>query len=185
MLFRSKEPYRLEGKKTMGLELAEQLGWTTPDVLLYPTGGGTGLVGIAKAYEELAAMGWLSGTLPRFVSVQAEGCAPIVRAWAEGAETAAPWENPVTHAAGLRVPAPLGDRLVLRALRESGGDAESASEDEIREYTSRLSHSTGIDAAPEGGAALCATAKLVRQGRPSAESEVVVYNTGSGASYRQ
>ena len=114
-----KEPYRLEGKKTMGLELAEQMSWSLPDVLVYPTGGGTGLVGIAKAYEELLALGWIRGTPPRFISVQAEGCAPIVKAWQQGAETTSPWENPVTEAAGLRVPSPFAGRQMLRIIRET------------------------------------------------------------------
>src|SRR5688572_18474813 len=122
-----KEPYRLEGKKTMGLELAEQLDWTMPDVLLYPTGGGTGLVGIPKGYEELRAMGWISGALPRIVSVQAEGCAPMVKAWREGAENTTAWENPTTHAAGLRVPSPFAGRQMLKILRDTRGDAVAVS----------------------------------------------------------
>src|SRR5499433_1556724 len=126
-----KEPYRLEGKKTMGLELAEQLGWSMPDVLLYPTGGGTGLVGIPKAYDELRTMGWLTGTFPRIVSVQAEGCAPIVKAWREGAETTTPWDDPVTDAPGLRVPSPFAGRQMLRVLRETKGDAIAVSEGAI------------------------------------------------------
>src|SRR6266480_6114501 len=144
-----KEPHRLEGKKTMGLELAEQLGWAMPDFLVYPTGGGTGLVGIAKAYEELRAMGWLDGALPRFVSVQAEGCAPVVRAWRDGAETTRAWENPVTHAAGLRVPAPFAGRQMLRVLRDSRGDALAVSETAIREAQRLLARLDGVWTAPE------------------------------------
>lgn len=181
-----REPYRIEGKKTMGLELAEQLGWRLPDVIIYPTGGGTGLIGMWKGFAELREMGWLgaSAALPRMVSAQAEGCAPIVSAWRDGADHATPWENPQTHASGLRVPGPLGDRLILRALRESQGDAEAASEAEIRSATAAIAKATGIDAAPEGGCALAVAERLVSQGRLSRDAEIVVYNTGGGASYR-
>jgi threonine synthase len=181
-----REPYRAEGNKTLGIELAEQLGWRLPDACVYPTGGGEGVIGMWKAFHEMRDWGWLASDVkfPRMIVAQASGCAPLVRALKAGEEKATPWENPRTHAAGLRVPGPLGDRLVLRCLRESGGDAESGSEEEIREFTAHLSSSTGIDAAPEGGAALFVTARLVREGRLSADSEVVVYNTGSGASYR-
>src|SRR5499433_96591 len=133
-----KEPYRLEGKKTMGLELAEQLGWSMPDVLLYPTGGGTGLVGIPKAYEELRAMGWLKSAQPAFVAVQVEGCAPVVRAWSQGAETTGLWENPVTNAPGLRVPGPFAGRQMLRILRETGGHGRAVSEAAIVDAQRRL-----------------------------------------------
>jgi threonine synthase len=181
-----REPYRAEGNKTLGFELAEQLEWRLPDVVVYPTGGGEGVIGIWKAFAEMVKWGWLpkETQLPRIVVAQADGCAPLVRAFREGAESAKPWENPTTHAAGLRVPGPLGDRLVLRALRESGGEAESASEDAIRENTHRLASASGIDAAPEGGCALAVTRALVKSGRVSADAEVVIYNTGSGASYR-
>ena len=181
-----REPYRAEGNKTLGLELAEQLGWRLPDAIVYPTGGGEGVIGMWKAFHEMRRWGWLDANerLPRIIVAQAAGCAPLVRALLAGTDRATPWDNPSTHAAGLRVPGPLGDRLVLKALRESGGDAESATEDEIRDFTGRLVRETGIDAAPEGGAALFVTAKLVRLGRLSGDSEVVVYNTGSGASYR-
>lgn len=181
-----REPYRAEGNKTLGLELAEQLGWRLPDAIVYPTGGGEGVIGMWKAFHEMRRWGWLdpNARLPQMIVAQAAGCAPLVRALTEGADRATPWENPWTYASGLRVPGPLGDRLVLKTIRESGGDAESATEDEIRDFTARLAHTTGIDAAPEGGAALFVTAKLVRLGRLSADSEVVVYNTGSGASYR-
>ncbi|HEU5322260.1 MAG TPA: threonine synthase, partial [Methylomirabilota bacterium] len=133
-----KEPYRLEGKKTLGLELAEQLDWSMPDVLLYPTGGGPGLLGIPQGYEELRELGWLSGPLPRFVAVQAEGCAPVVQAWREGAETTAPWPEPTTHAAGLRVPSPFAGRQMLRLLRETRGEALAVSEEAIRDGQRRL-----------------------------------------------
>jgi threonine synthase len=182
-----REPYRIEGKKTMGLELAEQLGWRLPDAIVYPTGGGTGLIGMWKGFAELRSIGWLdtSAPLPRMITAQAEGCAPIVRAFECRAPHATPWENPRTHASGLRVPSPLGDRLILRALYESDGAAASASEPAIREASALLSHTTGIDAAPEGACALAVTRTLLETGRLSRESEVVVFNTGSGAGYRQ
>ncbi len=181
-----REPYRIEGKKTMGLELAEQLGWRLPDAIIYPTGGGTGLIGMWKGFEELRRIGWLdrAAALPRMVTAQADGCAPIVRAFALGADRATPWENPTTHASGLRVPAPLGDRLILRVLYESNGAAESASEGEIREGTVELSRATGVDASPEGGCALAVCRKLVASGRLRRDAEIVIFNTGTGASYR-
>jgi threonine synthase len=181
-----REPYRVEGNKTLGLEVAEQLGWRFPDVLVYPTGGGEGVIGIWKVFREMQDWGWIdrSARLPRIVVAQASGCAPLVRAVEEGADKATPWENPVTHAAGLRVPGPLGDRLVLRAVRDTGGTAGAAREEDIRAYTAKLASMTGIDAAPEGGCALAVTAKLVREGMIDAGDEVVVYNTGCGASYR-
>lgn len=181
-----REPYRIEGKKTMGIEIAEQLGWRLPTHIVYPTGGGTGLIGMWKVFAELRAWRWLDAeaALPKMIVAQAEGCAPIVRAFAAGEERATPWENPVTHASGLRVPGPLGDRLILRALRESGGDALAVSEEAIVAGTHRLSRSTGVDAAPEGGCALAVTEQLVAAGRIPHDAEVVVFNTGSGASYR-
>jgi threonine synthase len=181
-----REPYRIEGKKTMGIEIAEQLGWRLPTHIVYPTGGGTGLIGMWKVFAEMRAWRWLDseGSLPKMIVAQAEGCAPIVRAFAAGEDRATPWENPVTHASGLRVPAPLGDRLILRALRESGGDALAVSEQTIVAGTHRVSKSTGIDAAPEGGCALAVTEQLVAAGRIPRDAEVVVFNTGSGASYR-
>jgi threonine synthase len=181
-----REPYRIEGKKTMGLELAEQLGWRLPTHVIYPTGGGTGLIGMWKVFGEMQRGGWLSRdiALPRMVVAQADGCAPMVRAFHAGADHATPWENPTTHASGLRVPGPLGDRLILRALRESGGDAASVSEETIRADTLRLSRASGIDAAPEGGCALGVLDLLVREKRVPHDAEVLVFNTGSGASYR-
>jgi threonine synthase len=181
-----REPYRVEGNRTLGLELAEQLDWRLPDVIVYPTGGGEGTVGMWKAFAEMREWGWIdrAAPLPRIIVAQASGCAPLVRAFEGGADRATPWENPVTHAAGLRVPGPLGDRLVLRVLRESAGIAAAATEDEIRAGTRLLATSSGIDAAPEGGCALAVTAALVRAGRIDANAEVVIYNTGSGASYR-
>jgi threonine synthase len=181
-----REPYRIEGKKTMGIELAEQLGWTLPTHIVYPTGGGTGLIGMWKVFAEMRAGGWLPNDepLPSMIVAQAEGCAPMVRAFHAGDFKATPWENPETHASGLRVPGPLGDRLILRALRESNGDAASVSEDAIREATLRLSRVSGIDAAPEGGCALAVLEVLVREGRVPSDARVLVFTTGSGASYR-
>jgi len=181
-----REPYRIEGKKTMGIELAEQLGWTLPSHVIYPTGGGTGLIGMWKVFAEMRDGGWLKRdvAMPHMVVAQADGCAPMVRAFKAGADRATPWENPSTHASGLRVPGPLGDRLILRALYESDGDAASVSEDTIRADTLRLSRASGIDTAPEGGCALGVLDLLVRQGRIPADAQVLVFNTGSGASYR-
>jgi threonine synthase len=175
-----KEPYRLEGKKTMGLELAEQLGWDTPDLLLYPTGGGTGLVGIWKAYEELAAMGWIKSRQPRFVAVQAEGCAPVVKAWTEGAETTTLWDNPTTNAPGLRVPGPFAGRQMLRILRETGGHARAVSELEIVEAQRLLGRTEGIWTAPEAAATLAALLQLVSRGDVPADTRVLLVLTGAG-----
>jgi threonine synthase len=181
-----REPYRVEGMKTMGFEMAEQLDWRVPDVVVYPTGGGEGTIGIWKAIEEMVAAGWLpAGTAqPRYLVAQASGCAPIVRAFTAGAEKAEPWIDPTTYAAGLRVPSPLGDRLLLRVLRETQGLAGSATEDDMHDWTRRLSTATGIDAAPEGGCALSVLRDSVMHGTISINAEVVVFNTGSGASYR-
>jgi len=181
-----REPYRIEGKKTMGIELAEQLGWRLPTHVVYPTGGGTGLIGMWKVFAEMRDGGWLPGdaAFPRMISAQAEGCAPIVRAFDAGESAAKPWENPQTHASGLRVPGPLGDRLILRAIRESDGLAAAVSEEVIAQNTLRLSRATGVDAAPEGGCALGVLDRLVREGRVPRDAEVVLFNTGSGASYR-
>jgi threonine synthase len=181
-----REPYRIEGKKTMGLELAEQLGWRFPDAIIYPTGGGTGLIGMWKAFQELIAAGWIDegARLPRMISAQASGCAPIVRAFHAGDAHATPWPDPKTHASGLRVPGPLGDRLILRALRESDGDAEAADEGEIRDATLELTGRTGLDASPEGGCALAVCRRLVAAGRLTSDAEILLFNTGSGASYR-
>ncbi|MBP6772254.1 MAG: threonine synthase [Gemmatimonadaceae bacterium] len=181
-----REPYRVEGMKTMGFEMAEQLDWRLPDAVVYPTGGGEGTIGIWKAIEEMKAAGWLAAdtTQPRYVVAQAEGCAPIARAFASGAEKAEPWVNPVTYAAGLRVPSPLGDRLLLRVLRDTKGVAGAASESDIASWTRALATATGIDAAPEGGCALSVLRDAVLRGDIANDAEVVVFNTGSGASYR-
>jgi threonine synthase len=178
-----KEPYRLEGKKTMGLELAEQLGWEAPDVLVYPTGGGTGLVGIWKAYEELAAMGWVKARQPRFVAVQAEGCAPVVKAWREGAETTSLWEDPVTHASGLRVPGPFAGRQMLRIIRETGGTACAVSEAEIADAQRLMARLEGIWTAPEAAALVAALARLRSDGHVEADARIVMILTGAGLKY--
>ena len=178
-----KEPYRLEGKKTLGYELAEQMQWTLPDVVVYPTGGGTGLVGMWKAFEEMEALGWIDAHRPRMVSVQSSGCAPIVRAFEAGAETASPWENAATVADGLRVPAAVGDALMLRALRESNGTAVAVTDDELMEGANRVARAEGIFAAPEGGATVAAFVKLRARGWIRDGERVVLFNTGSGLSY--
>ncbi|HLV26611.1 MAG TPA: threonine synthase [Gemmatimonadales bacterium] len=180
-----REPYRTEGNRTLGLELAEQLGWRLPDAIIYPTGGGEGIIAMDKVFSEMRDWGWLSpDATSRLVVAQAAGCAPLVQAFDAGEAKAKPWPNPTTHAAGLRVPAPFADRLVLAALRESNGAAVAVDEQVIRDATYRLASATGIDAAPEGGAGLAALEELVRRGELGRDSEVVLFNTGSGASYR-
>ena len=178
-----KEPYRLEGKKTMGLELAEQLGWAAPEALLYPTGGGTGLVGIAKAYRELAAMGWVTSPPPRFVAVQAEGCAPLVRAWEEKAETTTPVERPFTNAPGLRVPGPFAGRQMLRILRDTGGLAMAVSEQAIVDAQRLMAKVEGIWTAPEAAATLAALIRLKEEGEITASTRVALILTGAGIKY--
>ena len=179
-----KEPYRVEGKKLMGYELAEAFGWTLPEVIIYPTGGGTGLVGMWQAFAELEALGWLEHTArPRLVSVQAAGCAPIVRAWEAGAERAQFFEGAQTLAAGLRVPGPFADRLILRALRASGGTALAVSDAEIVAAQEELARREGIFAAPEGAATLAALRKLTAQGWVRPGERVVLFNTGTGLKY--
>ena len=178
-----KEPYRVEGKKTMGYEIAEQFGWRWPEWIIYPTGGGTGIVGIWKACEELERLGWVEGPRPRLVTVQAEGCAPMVRAFHAGADTADPWEGAATVADGLRVPAAVGDVLVLRALRESGGTAVSVSDREMVQGMLDLGRREGIGAAPEGGATLAALRRLVRDGVVARDQQVVLLNTGGALKY--
>ncbi|MBO0774815.1 MAG: threonine synthase [Actinobacteria bacterium] len=178
-----KEPYRVEGKKTMGLELFEQLGWRVPDVIAYPTGGGVGIIGIYKALLECQEMGWLGGKLPRLVAVQASGCAPIVRAWEEGASHAQPWQNAATVAFGITVPAPLGDFLILAAVRATGGCAIAVDDEHILAAQSRLAASEGAFICPEGAACIAAAERLRKDGWISAGDEVVVYNTGAGIKY--
>jgi threonine synthase len=178
-----KEPYRVEGKKTMGYEIFEQLGGRLPDAIVYPTGGGTGLVGMWKAFEEMETLGWIGSERPKMFSVQAEGCAPIVRAWREGAETASPWENATTYASGIRVPGAIGDFLILSALRESGGGAVAVSDRAMQRWVGFLGEDTGIFACPEGGAVAAAIPELLSAGLMGADEEVVLFNTGSGLKY--
>lgn len=178
-----KEPFRLEGKKTLGYEIAEQCGWRLPDVILYPTGGGTGLVGMWRAFAELAELGRIEGPPPRLVSVQPQGCAPVVRAWSEGRARIAPWENAVTVASGLRVPAPFADELILAAIRETGGTAVAVGEDEMLEGMAHLARTEGCFACPEGGATLAALRRLRERQLITAEERVVIFNTGSGLQY--
>jgi threonine synthase len=178
-----KEPYRVEGKKTMGYELAEQLGWTMPDAVLYPTGGGTGLVGMWKAFAELLEMGFVRSRRPRMYAVQAEGCAPIVKAFQEGREEAPFWEGATTHAHGLRVPKALGDFLILRALRESHGAAIAVSEEEIVQGVKDAAAAEGVFMAPEGGACVAAARRLKVSGHLSPDDSVVLFDTGTGFKY--
>jgi threonine synthase len=178
-----KEPYRVEGKKTMGYELAEHLGWRLPDVILYPTGGGTGLIGMWKAFDELERMGWIGSHRPRMVTVQAEGCAPIVRAFEAGATTGAYIENPHTVASGLRVPKSIGDFLMLDILRKSGGNAVAIGDDEIIAAVKEIGSAEGVFAAPEGAACLPALKRLLDSGYLNREERVVLFNTGAGVKY--
>jgi threonine synthase len=175
-----KEPYRLEGKKTMGLELAEQLDWGAPDVLVYPTGGGTGLIGIWKAYRELAALGWVKDPPPRLVAVQAEGCAPVVRAWLGGATVTSPWENPVTAAPGLRVPSPFAGRQILEAIRSSGGQALTVSDAALVEAQKLLARMEGLWTSPEAAATVAALIRLREEQALDASMRVVLLLTGAG-----
>jgi threonine synthase len=178
-----REPYRVEGKKTMGYELFEQLGGRLPDVIIYPTGGGTGLVGMWKAFDEMESLGWIGAERPRMVSVQAEECAPIVRAWEAGAESAEPWQDARTYASGLRVPRAVGDFLILRALRESRGTAIAVPDAAMRDAVRMMGRTTGIFAAPEGGAVVAAAHRLAETGWLREDEEVVLFNTGSGLKY--
>ena len=178
-----KEPYRVEGKKTMGYELAEQLGGRLPDAIVYPTGGGTGLIGMWKAFDEMERLGWIGSERPKMFTVQAAGCAPMVRAWERGEEHAETWQGAETYASGLRVPGAVGDFLILRALRESGGGAVAVPDHEMAEWVARLGADTGIFAAPEGGATAAAVPMLKEKGLISDDDEVVLFNTGSGLKY--
>lgn len=179
-----KEPYRLEGKKTMGLELAEQLGWRLPDVILYPTGGGTGLIGMWKAFAELQALGWLEDEkLPRMVSCQSDGCAPISNAFARGERFADPVADPHTIASGLRVPGAVGDFMILDAVRESGGTALAAAESELVGWVRRAASLEGISICPETAACLAVLERLVREGAVKPAEEIVVFNTGAAQKY--
>jgi threonine synthase len=178
-----KEPYRVEGKKTMGYEVAEQFGWELPDVIIYPTGGGTGLVGMWKAFEELERIGWVKGRRPRMVCVQAEGCAPIVRALEEGKDQSVAWKDAATVAAGIRVPAAIADFIMLRVLRESGGTAVAVSDSELLEGVRLLARTEGVFACPEGGATVAAVRRLVEGGWIGEHERVVLFNTGTGFKY--
>jgi threonine synthase len=179
-----KEPYRIEGKKTMAYELAEQMAWQWPDWIIYPTGGGTGMVGMWKAFEELEQIGWMPrGRRPQMVSVQAAGCAPIVRAFESDADQAAPWDNAATIADGLRVPRAIGDFLILRAIRESGGTAVAVSDGEMVEGMLTIGRTEGISAAPEGGATVAALRRLIAAGTIQPAESVVLFNTGGALKY--
>jgi len=178
-----KEPYRVEGKKTMGYELAEQMRWELPDVILYPTGGGTGLIGMWKAFDEMERMGWIDSRRPRMVTVQAEGCAPIVQAFAAGATAGADIPDAHTVAAGLRVPKAVGDFIMLDILRKSGGTAVSVTDDELLAAVKEIGAAEGIFAAPEGAACLPALKELLSRGEVTQNESVVLFNTGSGLKY--
>jgi len=177
------EPYRVEGKKTMGYEIAEQSGWELPDAIIYPTGGGTGIVGMWKAFAEMEEMGWIGPKRPKMYAVQAEGCAPIVRAFREGAEFAEPWENAQTMAAGIRVPGAIGDYLILGAIRESGGGALTVTDDEMKYYMSLVASLEGMFICPEGAATAVALNKLLVAGDLSPDENILLLNTGSGLKY--
>jgi threonine synthase len=179
-----KEPYRLEGKKIMGYEVAMAFDWELPDVIVYPTGGGTGLIGMWKAFDEMEKLGWIGSHRPRMVTVQAEGCAPIVQAFQEGADEAGTWENASTIAGGLRVPGAIGSRLMLRALRDSGGTAVAVSDTEIREAQAVLASNEGIFASLEGAATVAALLTLTEQDWLGADERILVFNTGSGLKHR-
>jgi threonine synthase len=179
-----REPYRIEGKKTLGLEVAEQLGWTLPDVCIYPTGGGTGLIGMWIAFAALLDAGWVSGRPPRLFSVQSTGCAPVVRAFESGAARTEPWPDPWTVAAGLRVPGPLGGAIILRAIRETSGGAVAVTDEALSDAEQRIARTEGVDAAPEGGATLAALEILLARGEVRRDERVVLFNTGAGWLYR-
>jgi threonine synthase len=180
-----KEPYRIEGKKTMGYEIAEQMNWSLPDAILYPTGGGVGLIGMWKAFEEMERLGWTNGARPKMIAVQAEGCQPVVRAFESGQERTKFFAGASTVAAGLRVPKPLGDFLILRILRESGGAAVAVNDREIIDTGLQLASLEGLFAAPEGAAAVAAVRKLLASGFFRPNQRIVIYNTGSGLKYQE
>lgn len=180
-----REPYRIEGKKTLGLEIAMQFDWTLPDVIIYPTGGGTGLIGMWKAFLELRQAGWVTSEMPRLYTVQSTGCAPIVKAFAAGALQAEPWPDPRTLASGLRVPGPLGDKLMLRILRETRGGAIAVSDEAMSDLARLGTRQEGIDFSPEGGASIAAAVELQRQGAIGPTDRMVLFNTGAGWLYRE
>lgn len=179
-----REPYRIEGKKTMGLELAEEFSWVVPDAIIYPTGGGTGLIGMWKAFGELEELGWIGQKRPKMIVVQAAGCAPIVKSFEQGADYAEPWPEAETIATGLRVPKALGDYLILRVIRESGGVAISVTDEEIISSLKELAQEEGIFACPEGAATLAGLKRLLTSGFLSGSESIVLFNTGSGLIYR-
>jgi threonine synthase len=178
-----KEPFRVEGKKTMGFELAEGFGWQLPDVIIYPTGGGTGLVGMWKAFDELEALGWIGSKRPRMVSVQATGCAPVVKAFQSGAERCDVWQNASTLASGLRVPAVFADRLILEVLRKSNGTAFTVTDEEILAAQKEITVNEGIFAAPEGAAPFATLRYLLAKEWIQLKDKIVIFNTGSGLKY--
>jgi len=178
-----KEPYRIEGKKTMGYELAAQMNWELPDAICYPTGGGTGLIGMWKAFDEMERLGWIGPKRPKMIAVQAEGCAPMVRAYEAGDEFAEPWENAQTHAMGIRVPAAVGDFLILRAVRESGGFAIAVSEKDIEAARRECGRRDGLLLCPEGAATLAAARQAIAEGRLEKDASIVLFNCGSGLKY--
>ncbi len=178
-----KEPYRIEGKKTMAYELAEEMGWAAPDAILYPAGGGVGLIGMWKAFEELEQLEWIVPKRPKMIAVQAAGCAPVVRAFESGAERTEPWKDASTIAAGLRVPKPLGDAIMLRDIRESSGTAIAVTDEELLDAGFELAAAEGIFAAPEGAASIAAVRKLIASGFLSPDERIVAFNTGSGLKY--
>ena len=178
-----KEPYRIEGKKTMGYELAEQMSWTLPDVIFYPTGGGVGIIGMWKAFDEMEALGWIGKVRPKMIVVQAEGCQPVVRAYENGESRSQFWEHAETVASGLRVPKPLGDFLILEAVRESGGTAVAVSDTDLIDAGIELARDEGLFIAPEGAACVVALEKLVVSGVLRRHERIVIYNTGAGLKY--
>jgi threonine synthase len=178
-----KEPFRVEGKKTMGYEVAEQLNWKLPDAIFYPTGGGVGLIGMWKAFEEMEQLGWIGSERPKMISVQASGCAPVIKAWENQQPVSQFWQNAHTVAAGLRVPKPYADYLILDILQKSGGSAVAATDDEIMDAVSEWASGEGIFAAPEGAASLVAYRKLIASAFLKATDKVVLFNTGSGLKY--
>jgi len=179
-----KEPYRVEGKKIMGYELAQTFGWELPDVIIYPTGGGTGLIGMWKAFDEMEKLGWIGSKRPRMVAVQSDGCAPIVKAFHEGQESSEPWQNAATFAGGLRVPVAIGSRLMLTALRDSGGTAVAVPDNHIMQAQQRLAACEGMFVSLEAAATIAALEKLVQDNWVQPDEKVLVFNTGSGLKYR-
>jgi threonine synthase len=178
-----KEPYRVEGKKTMGLELAEQLGWDLPDVIFYPTGGGTGFIGMWKAFAEMEQIGWIGAKRPRMVCVQSTGCGPIVKAWLAGKESSDRWADASTFASGLRAPVAIGDYLVIRVIRESKGFGTLISDDEIRSAWQEMGHAEGLMMCPEGAATFAAYKKALQDGTVSRTERVVLFDTADGLKY--